>query len=312
MSLRWDFGLTQFRVVQALVAAVLPGTTWLVFQAAVSGRAFASSANLPHAAPPVLVGLAMFALPESIDVILIVSFILYGVLFLRLARSGDASFDQTAIEGMFAMRRAIGLLAFTLLSSATVDILVFLDFLRVGGLHAAQLIGMGNLIWLLALGVAVGLGSNGLSTSRREAEPYPNAPTHEDDCEVADAIGKLMTETPLVKDPGLNLSRIARRAGLPVRTVSNAINRVHGCNVSQYINGIRIERACDLLRKTDLSITESIYASGFQTKSNFNREFRRVTGLTPSEWRKSTTRGKAPDSGIRMFSGQRRRKGGRD
>ena len=31
--------------------------------------------------------------------------------------------------------------------------------------------------------------------------------------------------------------------------------------------------------------TDAMLASGFNTKSNFNREFRRVTGRTPSDWR---------------------------
>ena len=40
-----------------------------------------------------------------------------------------------------------------------------------------------------------------------------------------------------------------------------------------------------MLADPKASITETIYASGFNTKSNFNREFARVTGKTPSEWR---------------------------
>jgi AraC-like DNA-binding protein len=56
-------------------------------------------------------------------------------------------------------------------------------------------------------------------------------------------------------------------------------------NVSQFINEARVGEACRLLRETDLQITQIIYASGFNTKSNFNREFVRVTSSTPSEWR---------------------------
>jgi AraC-like DNA-binding protein len=32
------------------------------------------------------------------------------------------------------------------------------------------------------------------------------------------------------------------------------------------------------------SVTEAMFASGFSTKSNFNREFLRVTGASPSKW----------------------------
>ena len=34
-----------------------------------------------------------------------------------------------------------------------------------------------------------------------------------------------------------------------------------------------------------INLTEAMFASGFNTKSNFNREFRRITGKAPSDWR---------------------------
>jgi AraC-like DNA-binding protein len=52
-------------------------------------------------------------------------------------------------------------------------------------------------------------------------------------------------------------------------------------NVSQYTNDFRIAEACRLLRETDMSVTAAMFESGFQTKSNFNREFRRVTFPQP-------------------------------
>jgi AraC-like DNA-binding protein len=66
-----------------------------------------------------------------------------------------------------------------------------------------------------------------------------------------------------------------------------AINRVRRQNVSQYINGYRIEEACRLLRETDKPVTSVMFEAGFETKSNFNREFRRATGASPAEWRKT-------------------------
>lgn len=56
-------------------------------------------------------------------------------------------------------------------------------------------------------------------------------------------------------------------------------------NVSQYVNDYRIGEACRLLAATQKSVTEVMFEVGFQTKSNFNREFRRVTDMTPVAWR---------------------------
>ncbi len=94
-----------------------------------------------------------------------------------------------------------------------------------------------------------------------------------------------MQEKKLYRDANLNLERLARRAAMPSRRISSAINRTMAKNVSQYVNDYRIAEACRLLAETDQSVTEIMLEAGFQTKSNFNREFRRVTDMTPVAWR---------------------------
>ena len=82
----------------------------------------------------------------------------------------------------------------------------------------------------------------------------------------------LLQKEPLFLDPDLTLSRLARRMLVPVKALSSAINQSSGDNVSRFINSYRIEHACDLLDQAR-SITSTMFDSGFQTKSNFNREF---------------------------------------
>jgi AraC-like DNA-binding protein len=54
-----------------------------------------------------------------------------------------------------------------------------------------------------------------------------------------------------------------------------------------FLIDIRIGNACKLLaKKTDLSITEISYMSGFNNLANFNRKFKALKGITPSEYRK--------------------------
>ena len=54
-----------------------------------------------------------------------------------------------------------------------------------------------------------------------------------------------------------------------------------------FLIDIRIGNACKLLsKKTDLSITEISYMSGFNNLANFNRKFKAMKGITPSEYRK--------------------------
>ena len=88
------------------------------------------------------------------------------------------------------------------------------------------------------------------------------------------------------RQPPTNERRLARRLALPSRRLSQAINRTHGISVSHYVNGLRITEAQRLLRETDYPVTRVMLESGFLTKSNFNREFQRVTGTSPSAWRR--------------------------
>jgi AraC-like DNA-binding protein len=95
-----------------------------------------------------------------------------------------------------------------------------------------------------------------------------------------------MQSRELYRDPELNLGRIARRMNLPARRVSIAVNRVHGASVSQYVNGFRIRAACRMLETTDEPVTRLMFDCGFISKSNFNREFLRVTATKPTDYRR--------------------------
>jgi AraC-like DNA-binding protein len=67
---------------------------------------------------------------------------------------------------------------------------------------------------------------------------------------------------------------------------SRSFRRHTGMGLSQYVNRLRINLACQLMMSEDaLSITEICFASGFRNLSNFNRQFLRQKGLTPSRFR---------------------------
>ncbi|MGH1434638.1 MAG: AraC family transcriptional regulator [Lewinella sp.] len=54
-----------------------------------------------------------------------------------------------------------------------------------------------------------------------------------------------------------------------------------------FLNALRIENACILLRSKNQTIEQICYEVGFQNVSNFVRHFKKVKGLTPSRYRKS-------------------------
>lgn len=55
----------------------------------------------------------------------------------------------------------------------------------------------------------------------------------------------------------------------------------------QFLIEVRIENACRLLSKeTEITISEASYYSGFKNLSNFNRKFKEIKGITPSDYKK--------------------------
>lgn len=54
----------------------------------------------------------------------------------------------------------------------------------------------------------------------------------------------------------------------------------------EYINLVRIQNACEMLKKTDEMVSDIAYKCGFGVLSTFNRNFKQVMGCSPYEWRK--------------------------
>ena len=83
----------------------------------------------------------------------------------------------------------------------------------------------------------------------------------------------------------IRLTDIAKEAYMPPNYFCTVFRRMNGMTVWQYINILRIDRACELLETTDETVLAVALASGYKATAGFNRIFRAVTGLTPSEYR---------------------------
>ena len=58
-----------------------------------------------------------------------------------------------------------------------------------------------------------------------------------------------------------------------------------GCTFTEYVNRLRIERSCRLLRTTRLSVAEISLAVGFEDQSYFTRIFKKQLGQSPGKYR---------------------------
>ena len=92
----------------------------------------------------------------------------------------------------------------------------------------------------------------------------------------------------LYLDGQLNLERFAASVGLKPRDVSAIINTDYRSNFFEFINGYRIEEAKRLLglpERKDDNIADIISEAGFNSNSAFHRFFKRIVGMTPSQYR---------------------------
>ena len=153
-----------------------------------------------------------------------------------------------------------------------------------------MLIVIGQLIWLAMLVYG------GVKIACKSALPFTQdsditRPPLSTDAANANAdrykiIAARVKDSAFYLNPDLTLTLLARKLGMPARHISAAVNTATNSNFSQWINGFRIEKAQQLLTETSLTITEIMLESGFSTKSNFNREFQRITGMSPTMFRR--------------------------
>ncbi|SED83992.1 AraC-type DNA-binding protein [Streptomyces sp. 3213] len=86
-------------------------------------------------------------------------------------------------------------------------------------------------------------------------------------------------------EPGLDLGVVAAHAGYSRYHFIRAFKEAYGETPGQYLTHRRIERAEEMLRSADLSVTEICHLVGFSSLGTFSARFKARTGLTPSEYR---------------------------
>jgi AraC-like DNA-binding protein len=81
---------------------------------------------------------------------------------------------------------------------------------------------------------------------------------------------------------------IAAELGMSESRFSRFFRKATGNTFTDFVNRVRISRACQLLMDTDQQITHICYEVGFNNVANFNRRFLGAKGMTPSEFRKQS------------------------
>ncbi|OON38880.1 AraC family transcriptional regulator [Izhakiella australiensis] len=300
-ALRWGGGIDSLHGFQSALATLLPPLAWRCF--ATLSVQTKMPRLLASAIPACSAIVVQLCWPPATDAVLFILYAGYGVSLMLAARQGaDAQIFTRISEAPTALRMRIAAGIFLCFSGLS-DLILSLDFSFYHGQQAPQLVAMLQLVLLPFLCLAI------ISAGKtRPPLVQPGAPQAERALAAGDSddaseealgalcvhIEALIRERQLFLNGDLTLDLLARKAGVPARNISRAVNSTRGCNVSQWINGFRVEKAQQLLRTTGLPVSEVMLAAGFSTKSNFNREFLRISGMAPGEYRRTASDSSAP------------------
>ncbi len=292
VALAQHYGVGFLLPIQPITASAIPPLAWIAFQVSAFGRGELCHI-WPHLLVPLVTATVVVVFPIAIDPLLIAVFALYGLRILQLLRQKNDDLPLARLEAGRTPALIWRAIAYLFLVSAFSDILVNVVLYSGQSWLQPWILSLFSSIALLVIGL-LSLSPN--VAGEREAPDSKGPPADhgyaenpeaaKQDVDTLEKLNRLLEGEKLYLDPELTLVRLARRLGLPAKQLSAAVNRQTGANVSRHINGYRIRHACAQLEK-GTSVTAAMLGSGFNTKSNFNREFRRLTGQSPSEWKAS-------------------------
>jgi len=89
-------------------------------------------------------------------------------------------------------------------------------------------------------------------------------------------------------DPSISLDKVAKNVNISPSYLSAVFSQEVGQTLTEYITSRRINEAKNMLRNTDMRLSEIAFAVGYKDPHYFSFVFRKVSGCTPSDYRRGT------------------------
>lgn len=287
ITLRWGYAIDWVARPVAFVAPILPVLVYLAYSAL---SAPLTLRRLWPLVATVFCWIGLIVWPDFADVLILLCYLGFGGLVIVQSSKGADHVALTPLGAADKVVLAMKLSGAVLILSGLADVFILYDFITNEGQHAGLIVSLLQTGFIMIIGLLAAFGHIS-ENETQEDTPIPDDPgMTEMDAGIVTRLEALFAVEGLHRDEDLNLRRLSRRLSLPDRRVSNAINRYKGQSVSQFVNEFRIKEACEQLKETNATVLAISLAVGFASKSNFNREFLRVTGVSPTQWRAANIR----------------------
>lgn len=286
VGLRFAYGFVDFVALQRSLPVWIAPSLYLGFAALAFPESAIPRSIIRNGSVAAVLTLAMLfplPVPGFVDGLIALCFSVYCFLLVRLWAGGPDRLSQAPTGQARFLHKLLAVAVLIMLATIATDLWIALLFTQQMEETASLVISYASLAFIVtALGVAVFVARQGLPRRKAGKKTVED----EENKALADKARAILIEQGLYADPGLTLTRLARRTGVPDRDLSIAINEVAGVNVSQFVNQVRLEEAARLLTETADPVTRIHEQVGFLTRSNFYREFRRQFGDAPGVFRK--------------------------
>ncbi len=127
----------------------------------------------------------------------------------------------------------------------------------------------------------------------KELDKYSGSNLNEEEINIYNAqLTKVLEKEKLYLNPELTIKDLADHLQTSAKVLSQVINQSFNKKFYDFINSYRCEEVKAILQGPDdkITILEAMYQAGFNSKSSFNKEFKKLTGQTPTEFKKSISK----------------------
>lgn len=98
-------------------------------------------------------------------------------------------------------------------------------------------------------------------------------------------LNKLIMEN--MDNEGLNIEFLCQNMGVSRASLYNRLKSLTSMGANEYVNKLRIEKSMELLRNSEMNITEIATRMGFSSSRYFSTAFKKYTGITPTQFKES-------------------------